>query len=168
MCPNPNCPNSKGVNGDFCPECGTAIREVGFVESGEMIGIKKDIKKGKKPPLTPEESQRYIKGETKEEKKQRQKNEKMIKAQQKREKHQLFTEAMSEDEIKNRIYIDMDNLAMQESGTKWMKAGAMLSFNSRDQMIAAGLKAIIDQNKLMIRQNELLLREIKKLNNSKS
>ena len=156
LCPNPNCPYGKAISkGEYCPECGTSIRDVGFSESGKILALKKDIKKGRKPAISPEDSVRYINGETKEEK-----------AQRKREKHQLFTEDMDEDEIRNKMYGDMDNLAMQEAGTKWMKAGALLSFDPTNQMIASGLKALIDQNKLIIRQNELLLREIKKLNKS--
>jgi len=33
-----------------------------------------------------------------------------------------------------------------------------------DQMIGAGFKAIIDQNKILIKQNELIYRELKKIN----
>jgi hypothetical protein len=161
MCPNPNCAFDKPVTeGDYCPECGTAIRDVKFMQTGKIINYKKSIKNGTMPPLSPEESKRYIYGETKEEKAQRKKEEKENKIQ----KNQLFNQEMSDDELTNKIYGDMANLAMQEAGTKWMKAGAMLSFNPTNQMVASGLKALIDQNKLIIRQNEQVLRELKKLN----
>jgi hypothetical protein len=77
----------------------------------------------------------------------------------------LFHDNLTDEEIRNRIFEDMANLAYQETGTKWMSMGTLLSFNSTEQMIGAGFKAIIDQNKLIIRQNELLLRELQKLNN---
>lgn len=58
----------------------------------------------------------------------------------------------------------MSNLAMHEAGTKWMRAGTLLTFNPTQQMIGAGFKALMDQNKILIKQNELILRELKKLN----
>lgn len=74
----------------------------------------------------------------------------------------LFDPLMTEEEIKIKIFEDMENLARHEAGTSWMKLGTLLSFNSTEQMVGAGFKAIIDQNKIIIRQNELLLRELKK------
>lgn len=77
-------------------------------------------------------------------------------------KYVLFSDEMSDNDIMDKIYVDMANLSMQEAGTKWMHVGALLSFNSTQQIIASGFKAIIDQNKLIIRQNELILRELRK------
>ncbi|SCM58389.1 hypothetical protein MWSIV6_1602 [Methanothermobacter wolfeii] len=48
-----------------------------------------------------------------------------------------------------------------------MRIGTLLTFNPTEQIIGAGFKALIDQNKLIIRQNELLLRELRKLNETK-
>lgn len=56
----------------------------------------------------------------------------------------------------------MRNLAMHEAGTGWMRLGTILSMNTTDQILGAGLKAMIDQNKILIRQNELLLRVLSK------
>ena len=75
----------------------------------------------------------------------------------------LFTPYMDDESISDEIFKDMQNLANQEAGTKWMRIGTLLSFNSTEQMIGAGFKAIIDQNKLLIRQNELILRELKRI-----
>jgi len=47
-----------------------------------------------------------------------------------------------------------------------MRAASLLSFNSTQQMIGAGFKAVIDQDKILIRQNELLLRELKRINSN--
>lgn len=73
----------------------------------------------------------------------------------------LFQEDMTDDEIEQQIYQDMSNLHMHEAGTAWMRAGTLLSMNTTNQMLGAGFKAIIDQNKILIRQNELLLRQLK-------
>jgi len=75
----------------------------------------------------------------------------------------LFTDKKTDDEIKNEIQVDMMNLAMHEAGTAWMRAGTLLSFNPTEQMLGAGFKALIDQNKIIIRQNELILRALQKL-----
>ena len=74
----------------------------------------------------------------------------------------LVTDEMTEEEIKKRMQEDMMNLAMHEAGTGWMRLGTLLSGNSTDQILGAGLKALIDQNKIIIRQNELLLRALQK------
>lgn len=73
----------------------------------------------------------------------------------------LVTDNMTDEEIRKRIYEDMMNLASHEAGTGWMRLGTLLSGNSTDQMLGAGFKALIDQNKILIRQNELILRSLK-------
>jgi uncharacterized protein YacL (UPF0231 family) len=52
---------------------------------------------------------------------------------------------------------------MFEAGTAWMSPDALVSLKGTDQMIGSGFKALVDQNKIMIRQNELILRGLKKL-----
>ncbi|MDG7002182.1 MAG: hypothetical protein JRN15_24040 [Nitrososphaerota archaeon] len=92
---------------------------------------------------------------------------KLAKAQEKIQKGDasiLFSEEMSDEDIEEEINKDMMNLLMHEAGTGWMRAGTLLSGNSTDQMLGAGFKAIIDQNKIIIRQNELIRRELKILN----
>jgi hypothetical protein len=74
----------------------------------------------------------------------------------------LVTDEMSDEEIRKRIYEDMMNLASHEAGTAWMRLGTLISGSSTDQMLGAGFKALIDQNKIIIRQNELILRALKK------
>ena len=65
--------------------------------------------------------------------------------------------------FQKKICEDMMNLAMHEAGTGWMRLGTLLSGNSTDQMLGAGFKALIDQNKIIIRQNELILRALTKI-----
>jgi hypothetical protein len=74
----------------------------------------------------------------------------------------LVTDKMTDEEIRRKIYEDMINLASHEAGTGWMRLGTLLSMNSTDQMLGAGFKALIDQNKIIIRQNELMLRTLSK------
>ena len=45
-----------------------------------------------------------------------------------------------------------------------MSIGTLLSFNATQAMIGAGFKAVINQNKILIKQNELIYKELKKLN----
>jgi len=75
----------------------------------------------------------------------------------------LFSEETNEEEIKQKIWEDMNNLAMHESGTAWMQVGTFLTGSATDQMTASGFKALIDQNKIIIRQNELILRTLQKI-----
>jgi hypothetical protein len=44
-----------------------------------------------------------------------------------------------------------------------MRVGTLLSGNTTDMILGAGLKAMIDQNKIIIRQNELIRREVAKI-----
>jgi hypothetical protein len=76
--------------------------------------------------------------------------------------HLLITDNMTDEEIRKRIYEDMMNLASHEAGTGWMRLGTLLSGNSTDQMLGAGFKALIDLDKILIRQNELILRSLKR------
>ena len=84
------------------------------------------------------------------------------KAPKERPKELLVSDDMTDETIKGLIQKDMRNLQSHEAGSGWMRLGTLLSGNSTDQILGAGLKALIDQNKIMIRQNELLLRALTK------
>lgn len=157
-CPNTDCwwNETTGKNGLHCPECGTELKKVGLREGS---AINREKIKLKDDPGTKERKQAY------------KEQQKALKTQEKEEKKELerlnrllFSDGISDDDLINSIESDMNNLAMHEAGTKWMRVGTLLSFNSTEQMIGAGFKAIIDQNKIKIKQNELILRELKKLN----
>lgn len=77
----------------------------------------------------------------------------------------LFMPDTTDEEIRQDILEDMANLAQHEAGTKWMRMGTLLSGNATEQMLGAGFKALIDQNKIIIRQNELILRMMAKEGN---
>jgi len=72
----------------------------------------------------------------------------------------LVTPDMTNEDIVRAIYMNMLDLAGHEAGTGWMRLGTLLTGNSTDQMLGAGFKALIDQNKIIIRQNELILRAL--------
>jgi hypothetical protein len=74
----------------------------------------------------------------------------------------LVTDDVPDEEIRKLVYEDMMNLESHEAGTGWMRLGTILSGNSTGKMLGAGFKALIDQNKIIIRQNELMLRALKK------
>ena len=74
----------------------------------------------------------------------------------------LATDDMSDSEIRKLIYEDMMNLAKSLTGKGWTRLGTLLKGNSTDQILGAGFKAIIDQNKILIRQNELIIRALSK------
>jgi uncharacterized Zn finger protein (UPF0148 family) len=157
-CPNTECwwDKTSGKNGETCPECGTSLKKVG-VREGSKISIEKN--KLKKDP--------EIKKRIDENKKRMDEDKKARKAQEREESRLnqlLFHEAITDDELIRSIESDMNNLAGHEAGTKWMRVGTLLSFNSTEQMIGAGFKAIIDQNKVLIKQNELLYRQNKLIN----
>ena len=80
------------------------------------------------------------------------------------DKYVMFHENSTEEDITRSIYNDIANLSNHEAGTKWMRIGTLFSLKPADQMLGAGFKAIIDQNKILIKQNELLLRELKRIN----
>ncbi len=72
----------------------------------------------------------------------------------------LATDDMSDSEIRKLIYEDMMNLEKSLVGKGWTRLGNLLKGNSTDQILGAGFKAIIDQNKILIRQNELIIRAL--------
>ena len=68
--------------------------------------------------------------------------------------------------IKNENLETLESLSYQQNSHKWMQIGGALSLDRNTQILASGLKVLIDQNNVIIRQNELLLREIKRNNQS--
>lgn len=78
------------------------------------------------------------------------------------EKAILISDDMTDEAIKGQIQQDMRNLKSHEAGSGWMRASTLLSGNSTDRVLMEGFKSLIDQNKIMIRQNELILRALTK------
>lgn len=76
-------------------------------------------------------------------------------------KNDLVSDETSDEEMKTNNYIN--NLSRQEINVDWEKLESKLSSGSEEAQII-GLKAIIEQNKLIIQQNELIYLELKKIN----
>jgi uncharacterized protein YacL (UPF0231 family) len=140
QCPNTDCwwDKNTGKKGESCPECGTPLQKIGVREGSKILQEKKKLKKDPEIRKAIDENKRLNK--------------------------LLFHESITDNELIKSIESDMNNLSGHEAGTKWMRVGTLLSFNSTEQMIGAGFKAIIDQNKVLIKQNELLYRQNKLLN----
>ena len=137
-CPNPYCSKKKlAVEEKACPECGAYVQKMEAKELAKLLQQKRahslQQEREPAPALASKQDGRI-----------------------------LFSDEMTDDQIRMLISQDMSNLAMHEAGTAGMSAGALLS-SSTDQMTASGFKALIDQNKIMIRQNELIIRGLKKL-----
>lgn len=166
LCTNIKCNNVKIIKGEFCPECGTKSTKQGFKESTSTIQLKKDYQKD--PNFAISKQTHKAEKKIRDEEKAKQKEAKKAREnEEKRLARLLFSTRVTDDDLKRSIESDMSNLASHEAGTKWMRVGTLLSFNSTEQMIGAGFKAIIDQNKIKIKQNELILRELKKSNELK-
>lgn len=72
----------------------------------------------------------------------------------------LFSPEMADEDLSKAIYEDMLNLASHEAGTGWARLSAILSGSQTDLLLAQLLKALVDQNKILIRQNELMIRAL--------
>ncbi len=74
----------------------------------------------------------------------------------------IFDPEATDEELMQDIMESQFDVMRQEAGTGWFKAGALLSGSNAERMIVQGFKALIDQNKIIIRQNELVLRRLKR------
>ncbi|MCE5214220.1 MAG: hypothetical protein LLF83_05820 [Methanobacterium sp.] len=157
-CPNTECwwNEVTGKKGDICPECGTPLEKFGFRDGSKLSAEKSKLAQDPELRQKVEERKKEIKA-AKMEAEVRVKEEKRV-------NNLLFHSSRDDEDLIKSIESDMSNLAMHEAGTKWMRAGTLLSFDATQQMIGAGFKAIIDQNKILIKQNELLYRQNKLLN----
>lgn len=142
ICPELECPNiEEGKKGQICPVCGTEYKKMASFQANNLRTFKQ-MNQGKQ-------------NENVQSKIEEQQNKKVI------SQNISYSDEMSDEEIKAKIYTDLDNLAKKEADIDWTGLESLLSSDSDLQI---GLKAIIDQNKLIILQNELIYRELKKLN----
>ena len=138
-CPNQYCEIEKLTVGEkACPECGAYAQKIQGKELAKLLQQKRALSLQQKrepgPALASEQDGRI-----------------------------LFSDEMTDDQIRMLISQDMSNLTIHEAGTASMSLGTLPSSKSTDQMIGSGFKALADQNKIMIRQNELIIRGLKKL-----
>lgn len=178
MCKDESCEFDKQERKEgYCPECGNKLEKVGFRETMKISNSKRKYKdkiKAKKKEKEKEiKREAKLKAQQEELKKQKARQESLVWNPEEDNdpvplpKGSLFSPNEGEAQIVSSIYDDMINLYQHEAGTKWMRIGTLLSFNATQQMIGAGFKAIIDQNKIIIKQNELIYRELKKLNSKR-
>ena len=138
-CPNQYCIIEKlKVGQKACPECGAYARKIKEKELTKLLQQKR--------ALAPQ-----------------QKDEPATAPASKQDGRLLFSDEMTDDQIRMLISQDMSNLAILEAGTAWMSPDALLSLKGTDQIMGSGFKVLVDQNKIMIRQNELIIRGLKKL-----
>jgi hypothetical protein len=138
-CPNQYCKIEKLAVGEkACPECGAYARKIKGKELAKLLQQKRalSLQQESEPAPAPASKQ---------------------------DGRNLFSDEMTDDQIRMLISQDMSNLAMHEAGTAWMSPSTLLSLKATDQVIGSGFKALVDQNKIMIRQNELIIRGLKKL-----
>ena len=80
------------------------------------------------------------------------------------EKYGLDMENYDEAKIKEQNIKNLKQVANDVAGNSWFKAGMALSFASADKQATVGyLSAIFNQNFIVIRQNELMIRLLEKL-----
>lgn len=86
------------------------------------------------------------------------------KAQETLPQHGLDFDHYTDEELKEvnqRAVLDVDNAL---AGTNVYQLGALMSGGGANAMLMALLKAQVHQNWILVRQNEQILRELKKLN----
>ena len=73
----------------------------------------------------------------------------------------LFLPETTDHDIEHDIVEGISNLTRNETGTKLVQAGTSPTSEATYEMLFAGFNTIIEQNKVIIRQNELLRRQAK-------
>ena len=138
-CPNQYCKIEKLTGEEkACPECGAYARKIERKELAKLLQQKRALSLQQESEPAPASAS-------------------------KQDGRVLFSDEMTDDQIRMLISQDMSNLAMHEAGTAWMSPSTLLSLKATDQVIGSGFKALVDQNKIMIRQNELIIRGLNKL-----
>ncbi|CAG0959129.1 MAG: hypothetical protein OIN86_18100 [Candidatus Methanoperedens sp.] len=75
----------------------------------------------------------------------------------------IFNTKDNIEDLCNKNMFSLMDVQMQEAGSAWSKLGSILSMDSGTQLMAAMLKANSDENKIMIRQNEIIIRLLKQI-----
>ena len=80
------------------------------------------------------------------------------------EKYGLDLESYSIQEIEKRNVENLRKIANDLRGNKWFKAGLALSFaKAHEQATVTYLSALVEQNWILLRQNEIIIKELQKL-----
>lgn len=80
------------------------------------------------------------------------------------EKYGLDIENYNEKQIKDENAKNIKQIATDIAGNSWFKAGMSLSFASADKQATVGyLSALVSQNWILLRQNELIIKLLKQI-----
>lgn len=147
-CPNIECPFNGVVETTDrkCPACGQMAEELGFLEMARLFR-EKDKRK------TPEKEARV----------QEKLSKAKIEAKTKKDRAKLiFRTDMSDEELQNSINDSIDEIATWDFGSTLYGKLAFLFGDSTetDAVIVRLLRALFEQNKILIIQNELIRRTI--------
>lgn len=83
------------------------------------------------------------------------------------EQYGLNLENYSIDDIKKKNVTNLTKIAADLIGNKWFKAGLALSFaKAEEQAKVTYLSALVEQNWILMRQNEIIIKELQKMNKS--
>jgi len=180
-CPNIDCEFEKALKqGEKCPRCGAEAKPFSMRNGAALYASKKAMKKnvetenigkggyfcpnpkctnvtelrqGEKCPLCGTEAQSDDDQEA----------QVLAKSKERRDNkgELLFTEATTDEELLKKIYIDMEHMSDLEKSYLG-KLDTILSRTQTDQTLGAVLNALSEQNKIIILQNELILRNLNK------
>ncbi|MBP2045188.1 hypothetical protein [Methanobacterium aggregans] len=140
-----------------CPECNKQLHKV---DSKEAIRITNNKKEYSKNPKTYQKTRKDVTGLS----------EQINGRKRKLDEKRIFGEDASTDIIKNQIFNEMDNFASKGSVFKLGSIGSALTANAMptNWLLVSGFNDLMEQNKILnkiiIRQNELVYRELKRLN----
>src|SRR2546422_1652233 len=136
LCSNEKCPDkSKLSKGSSCPTCKSLVEEYRYGRLFHHLSIKATNKVG-----TDNKESGNKKRET-------------------RRKEVLISPEMSDDEIEEAIRKDLKSVSSRHS---WLDLPDILESGDMDSSEDRLLATIIDQSKILIRQNELILRILKR------
>jgi hypothetical protein len=166
-CPNLKCSYGIGLteifkSAEHCPKCGTQARKLSFLDMVRLVEEKKKYQSNPEPLISED-----------------QKNEQLVKN---AEATQAVQETVQEtptlpsnvlisphpekpeNEIMEAIDEDLKRFEVHEESIKKAsdETGQNLSEENSRRIIDFELRALIEQNKIMIKQNELVLRSLEK------
>lgn len=76
----------------------------------------------------------------------------------------LDIDSYDTDKIREENYKNLKQVALEVNNNKWFRAGMAIMMGAPDKQATVGaLNAIVNQNWILIRQNELIIRLLEKL-----
>ncbi|HRS06492.1 MAG TPA: hypothetical protein P5065_05570 [Candidatus Ratteibacteria bacterium] len=78
------------------------------------------------------------------------------------EKYGLNVDKYDTERIKEINKENLKKIGNELIGSKWFELGFALSFSSAETALVTHLRALIEQNWILIRQNEIIIRELQR------